>query len=54
MSNNRAEIARKLAELKLEYESLDRFFYTNFKITHDNFTSYIKANHILVVNTLEE
>ena len=43
MSNNRAEIARKLAELKLEYESLDRFFYTNFKITHDNFTSYIKA-----------
>ena len=32
MSNNRSEITRKLSELKEEYESLDRYFYTNFKI----------------------
>ncbi len=32
MSNNRSEIARKLSELNEEYDSLDRFFYTNFKI----------------------
>lgn len=43
MSNNRGEISRKLLELKLEYESLDRFFYSNFKIYSENFTSYIKA-----------
>ena len=43
MSNNRAEISRKLIELKLEYESLDRFFYSNFKICTENFTPYIKA-----------
>ena len=43
MSNNRSEISRKLIELKLEYESLDRFFYTNFKICSDNYISYIKA-----------
>lgn len=43
MSNNRSEISRRLTELKLEYESLDRFFYSNFKIYSENFTSYIKA-----------
>lgn len=43
MSNNRAEISRKLVELKQEYENLDRFFYSNFKIHSENFTSYIKA-----------
>ena len=43
MRNNRAEISRKLIELKLEYESLDRFFYSNFKIYSENFTSYVKA-----------
>lgn len=43
MSNNRSEISRKLIELKLEYESLDRFFYSNFKIMSENFTPYIKA-----------
>ena len=43
MSNNRAEISRKLIELKLEYESLDRFFYSNFKIHCDQLNPYIKA-----------
>lgn len=43
MSNNRTEISRKLTELKLEYENLDRFFYSNFKICNENRTSYIKA-----------
>lgn len=43
MGNNRTEISRKITELKLEYESLDRFFYSNFKIQSENFTSYIKA-----------
>ncbi len=43
MSNNRSEISRRLTELKLEYENLDRFFYSNFKICAENFTSYIKA-----------
>lgn len=43
MSNNRTEISHKLAELKLEYESLDRFFYSNFKICSENHTSYVKA-----------
>ena len=43
MSNNRAEISCKIVELKLEYENLDRFFYSNFKIHSGNFTSYIKA-----------
>ena len=43
MSNNRAEISRKLRELEIEYENLDRFFYSNFKIYSENFTFYIKA-----------
>ncbi len=43
MSNNRAEISRNLRELEIEYENLDRFFYSNFKIYSENFTSYIKA-----------
>lgn len=43
MSNNRSEISRKIVELKLEYENLDRFFYSNFKIHSEGFTSYMKA-----------
>ena len=43
MSNNRTEILRGLDELKIEYESLDRFFYSNFKIESDSFKPYIKA-----------
>lgn len=43
MSNNRSEISYKLMELKQEYENLDRFFYSNFKIQSVGLSSYIKA-----------
>lgn len=43
MSNNRTEISRKLTELQQAYESLDRFFYSNFKIQSENSKSFLKA-----------
>lgn len=44
MSNNRSEIARKLIDLEHEYDNIDRFFYTNFKIYSEGISrSYIKA-----------
>lgn len=43
MSNNRSEISRKLIDLQHEYDSFDRYFYTNFKICTELFHTYLRA-----------
>lgn len=49
MSNNRDTINKKLITLKDEYDDLDRFFFSNFKIVTENRNSFLKAKPYSVV-----
>lgn len=43
MSNNRREISKKILELKIAYNNLDTFYYSNFKITNNNNEYFLQA-----------
>ncbi|MFR4244841.1 hypothetical protein [Phocaeicola coprophilus] len=43
MSNNRREISKKILELKIAYNNLDTFYYSNFKIVNSNNEYFLQA-----------
>ena len=43
MSNNRREISKKILELKIAYNNLDTFYYSNFKIVNNNNEYFLQA-----------